>query len=152
MPCTPRRGRFLIEVRSGEDDLTGFAPPLYTRDMRMRSPILLLALILALVVAAGAAAAPILAQEGATPTPTPTPARSPAEVDALVQDIIERMTVEQRVGQLFLVTFVGNDTGPNSDIAQLVRDWHVGGRGAADRPTKTSAMKAIRPPRCSTYQ
>jgi len=118
--------------------------------MRMRSPILLLALILALVVAAGAAAAPILAQEGATPTPSPTPTRSPAEVDALVQEIIARMTVPQRVGQLFLVTFVGNDTGPNSDIAQLVRDWHVGGvvllttnenfRNEGDTPTQVLSL------------
>lgn len=97
--------------------------------MRTRSLILLVALILALFVAAGATAAPAAAQEGATPTPspTPTPARTPEEMETLVQEIISRMTTPQRVGQLFLVTFVGNDTGPNSDIARLVRDWHVGG-------------------------
>ncbi|RME81816.1 MAG: hypothetical protein D6775_12625, partial [Caldilineae bacterium] len=48
-------------------------------------------------------------------------------LDSLVRAIIERMSVEQRVGQLFLVTFAGNDTGPNSDVARLVRDLHVGG-------------------------
>ncbi len=62
------------------------------------------------------------AQDGETP-----PARTAAETDALVQKIIDSMSVEQRVGQLFLVTFQGADTGPNSDIAHLVRDLHVGG-------------------------
>lgn len=70
---------------------------------------------------------PSAAQED-TPTPAPTPAfLSEAQIDALSQQILARLTPEQRVGQLFLVTFVGNDTGPNSDIARLVRDWHVGG-------------------------
>ncbi|HEY79531.1 MAG TPA: hypothetical protein G4O05_00440, partial [Caldilineae bacterium] len=62
------------------------------------------------------------AQEGETP-----PVRTPEQTDALVQKIIDSMSVEQRVGQLFLATFQGNDTGPNSDIARLIRDLHVGG-------------------------
>ncbi len=49
------------------------------------------------------------------------------QIDDLIQQIISNMTAEQRVGQLFLVTFVGSDTGPNSDIARLIRDQHVGG-------------------------
>ncbi len=53
--------------------------------------------------------------------------RLPEKTDVLVQKIIDSMSVEQRVGQLFLVTFQGSDTGPNSDIAHLVRDLHVGG-------------------------
>jgi beta-N-acetylhexosaminidase len=37
------------------------------------------------------------------------------------------MTVADKVGQLFLVTFQGNDISDNSDIASLVRDYRVGG-------------------------
>ena len=37
------------------------------------------------------------------------------------------MTANDKVGQLFLVSFVGTDVGPNSDIAQLIRDLRVGG-------------------------
>lgn len=68
---------------------------------------------------------PSLAQES-TPTP-PTPVLSPQQLQTLTQEILAKMSPEQRVGQLFLITFVGNNTGPNSDIARLVRDWHVGG-------------------------
>ena len=37
------------------------------------------------------------------------------------------MTVADRVGQLFLVSYEGHDVGPNSDVATLVRDYRVGG-------------------------
>ncbi len=37
------------------------------------------------------------------------------------------MTVADRVGQLFLITFQGRDVAPDSDIAVLVRDYRVGG-------------------------
>jgi beta-N-acetylhexosaminidase len=50
-----------------------------------------------------------------------------ADLDAQVQALLETMTVEERVGQLFLVAFVGNDPSPGTDIAQLVRQDHVGG-------------------------
>ncbi len=83
----------------------------------LRSPLILLLLIPLLLVGAPAAA-----QEGETPQ-----ALTDEQIDALSQKIIANMTVEQRVGQLFLVTFLGDDTGPNSDIARLVRDLHVGG-------------------------
>ncbi|MCO6449582.1 MAG: hypothetical protein J5I90_02225 [Caldilineales bacterium] len=63
-----------------------------------------------------------VAQEG-----EPTQPLTDEQKDAIVQDIIASMTPEQRVGQLFLVTFAGSDTGPNSDIARLIRDWQIGG-------------------------
>ncbi|UCC63739.1 MAG: hypothetical protein JSV36_01380 [Anaerolineae bacterium] len=40
---------------------------------------------------------------------------------------MERLTVEQKVGQLFLVPFVGQDIGPESDIARLIAEYHIGG-------------------------
>ncbi|MFN2289791.1 MAG: glycoside hydrolase family 3 N-terminal domain-containing protein [Anaerolineae bacterium] len=49
------------------------------------------------------------------------------DLDARVENLLASMTVEERVGQLFLVTFVGKETGPESDVAQLVRQDRVGG-------------------------
>jgi beta-N-acetylhexosaminidase len=59
-----------------------------------------------------------------TPIPTPTqlPSTSPE-----VQAIFDRMTVADKIGQLFLVTFMGDDVSGGSDIATLVRDYRVGG-------------------------
>lgn len=46
---------------------------------------------------------------------------------AAVQDLFDIMTPEERVGQLFLVTFTGTDTGNTSKIYDLVVNQHVGG-------------------------
>ena len=54
-------------------------------------------------------------------------ALSDERIDALADSILQRLSVEQLVGQLFLVTFQGNDTGPDGDIARLIQDRHVGG-------------------------
>jgi beta-N-acetylhexosaminidase len=56
----------------------------------------------------------------------PVPVAAQAE-DDFVQEIIARMSVEERVGQLFVVTFAGSDVGPGSDIAQLIVQYRVGG-------------------------
>lgn len=56
-------------------------------------------------------------------TPTPSQAAQAAPVD----EYLNRMTPEEKVGQLFLVAFVGQDTGPESDIVQLVTQYEVGG-------------------------
>jgi len=42
-------------------------------------------------------------------------------------ELLERLTPEERVGQLFLVTFNGTDVGPESQIAALIDNHHVGG-------------------------
>jgi len=47
----------------------------------------------------------------------------PAEVLSL----FEALTPEERVGQLFLVTFTGTDTGPESHIYNLIANYHIGG-------------------------
>jgi beta-N-acetylhexosaminidase len=56
----------------------------------------------------------------------PMPVAAQAE-DDFVQEIIARMSVEERIGQLFVVTFAGSDVGPGSDIAQLIVQYRVGG-------------------------
>lgn len=40
---------------------------------------------------------------------------------------MDRMSPADKVGQLFLVTFMGDDVSATSDIATLVRDYRVGG-------------------------
>jgi beta-N-acetylhexosaminidase len=67
-------------------------------------------------------ATPNAAGPGVTPTPTQVPSTSPG-----VQAIFDRMTVADKIGQLFLITFMDTDVSRNSDIATLVRDYRVGG-------------------------
>ena len=58
--------------------------------------------------------------------PTPTP-----EVIALAtqkaQNLLERMTPEERIGQLFMVTFNGSSIDPESEIVDLISNYYVGG-------------------------
>ena len=63
--------------------------------------------------------------QGQPADPTPTPAAASRVLDA--KTILDRMTVADKVGQLFLVSFQGNDVSAESDIAVLVRDFRVGG-------------------------
>lgn len=44
-----------------------------------------------------------------------------------VRQLFEKMTPEERVGQLFLVTFTGKDTGNQSQIYDLIVNHHIGG-------------------------
>lgn len=45
----------------------------------------------------------------------------------IVSRQLNLMTPDERVGQLFLVTFTGTDTGADSQIYNLVANYHVGG-------------------------
>jgi beta-N-acetylhexosaminidase len=56
----------------------------------------------------------------------PVPVTAQAE-DDFIQEIIPRMSVEERIGQLFVVTFADSDIGSDSDIAQLISQYRVGG-------------------------
>jgi beta-N-acetylhexosaminidase len=58
----------------------------------------------------------------------PAPARAqPQPPSADVQTILASMTPEERVGQLFLVTFRGTDLSEGSQIHDLIMNHHVGG-------------------------
>ena len=64
----------------------------------------------------------------ATPTPTPTP--TPGPDDLLTQEInriITGMSIADKVGQLFVIDFQGNQVGTNSDIAELIQEYRIGG-------------------------
>ena len=67
---------------------------------------------------AGPTASP--APQGATPA-----AGSPAS--AAVDALMASLTPEQKIGQLFLVSFGGANAKPETDIYRLIREQHVGG-------------------------
>lgn len=46
---------------------------------------------------------------------------------AIVQSTLNSMTPEERVGQLFLVTYIGTDLSETSQVYDLIRNYHVGG-------------------------
>ncbi|MEM9775853.1 MAG: glycoside hydrolase family 3 N-terminal domain-containing protein, partial [Chloroflexota bacterium] len=43
------------------------------------------------------------------------------------QSLLESMTPEEKVGQLFLVTFTGSQLTLNSEVVDLIVDYHIGG-------------------------
>jgi len=48
-------------------------------------------------------------------------------VDPFVAERMVHMSPTEKVGQLFLVTFIGGDVGSESDIARLISEYRVGG-------------------------
>jgi len=56
----------------------------------------------------------------------PVRAQSPTP-SAAVRAVLDAMTPEERVGQLFLVSFTGTDTSAESQIYELIVQHHVGG-------------------------
>jgi len=57
----------------------------------------------------------------------PLPVRAQAGIPPEVVAILNSMTPEERVGQLFLVTFNGTDTSETSQIYNLMTQYHIGG-------------------------
>ena len=49
------------------------------------------------------------------------------EVDIKVQELLQKMTPEEKVGQLFLVAFQGREVTDKSEIYDLIVNRHVGG-------------------------
>ncbi len=65
-----------------------------------------------------------------TPTPLPTPDAAvlvQQEVDKQIEDFLQSMSPEDRVGQLFIIAFDGNTVSAQSDIAELIHDYRIGG-------------------------
>jgi beta-N-acetylhexosaminidase len=77
------------------------------------------ALLVVMVAFCQVLAAPMTARAQAA-TPPPLYART-------VAAIIKGMTVNQKVGQLFMMSFPGTDTTQTSDIADLIINYHIGG-------------------------
>ncbi len=49
------------------------------------------------------------------------------DTDLQAQQILDTLSTEERVGQLFIVPFVGDSAPPESDIADLILNYHIGG-------------------------
>ncbi|MBI1297692.1 hypothetical protein GC175_22380 [bacterium] len=92
--------------------------------------VLITATIWAKASATAQAAATVQAAEALTltPTPSPTPIPGPDDIlDRQINEMIARMSVAERVGQLFIVDFQGSTAGADADIAELIREYHIGG-------------------------
>lgn len=63
----------------------------------------------------------------ATLVPTPSVRAQGGIPPEEVLRLFESLTPEERVGQLFLITFNGTDTGLESQIYNLITNYHVGG-------------------------
>ncbi len=61
-----------------------------------------------------------------TLVPVPVRAQTP-HPSPEIQSILNSMTPEERVGQLFLVTFTGTETSTTSQVYDLITHYHVGG-------------------------
>ncbi|MCA9942417.1 MAG: hypothetical protein H6656_11755 [Ardenticatenaceae bacterium] len=64
------------------------------------------------------------------PATQPTQAQdddTPDAIQATAQAILDGMSASERVGQLFLVTFEGDQATFDSDIADLITNYHIGG-------------------------
>ena len=48
-------------------------------------------------------------------------------LEAQVEQIFTALTPNERVGQLFMVSFSGRNTDPDSNIARLIQEYHLGG-------------------------
>ena len=60
--------------------------------------------------------------------PMAVAAQEPAtDLDAAVEAVFNTLTPEERVGQLFMVAFEGNTIDANSNIANLIRKYRIGG-------------------------
>ncbi len=68
----------------------------------------------------------LLACSALVGTGAPAQAQAPTPPPNVLQQF-QRMTPEERVGQLFLVTFKGTDTSDKSQIYDLIANHHVGG-------------------------
>lgn len=50
-----------------------------------------------------------------------------ADPDVLAEQMLSKMTAEEKVGQLFIVTFEGSEVSNNSLLQQLIKQYHIGG-------------------------
>ena len=73
----------------------------------------------------------------------PSQAQDSDPLDLQVEQLMQQMSTAEKVGQLFLVTFLGNDVSPDSAIYDLITTIKWAG-WSCQRPTVTSSMTAIR--------
>lgn len=81
-----------------------------------------------------------------TPVAVNTPDAAEVELTAQVDALLARMSVADRIGQLFLITFEGSNTDFDSDIAELIHGYRVGGVVLSPRNGNFSNEKGIDTP------
>ncbi|HNZ15021.1 MAG TPA: glycoside hydrolase family 3 N-terminal domain-containing protein, partial [Anaerolineaceae bacterium] len=47
--------------------------------------------------------------------------------EQIILEMLQRMSPLEKAGQLMLVTFDGTDVSENSEIIELIQDYHIGG-------------------------
>lgn len=68
------------------------------------------------------------------------------EIDKQIDDFLQTMSPEDRVGQLFVIAFDGNMVSAPSDIAELVHDYRIGGVMLMPSRENFTNAKGIRTP------
>ena len=69
-----------------------------------------------------------------------------ALIDTQVDELIAQMGTEDKVGQLFLINFAGNDTSIASDIAVLIHAYRIGGVVLSPRHNNFTDQKGVDTP------
>lgn len=69
----------------------------------------------------------LLVLGGLLALPGPVSLAQAPSLDDQIAEIMSRMSVEDKVGQLFIVPFVGSNANPDSDIFLLLTEYKVGG-------------------------
>ena len=65
----------------------------------------------------------LLPAQAQTPAPTSTPSALTKQATAIVRN----MSPQQKIGQLFMISFPGSDAFVMSDVADLITNYRVGG-------------------------
>ena len=72
--------------------------------------------------------------------PIPIAQAEPRLQISKAQGVLASMTPEEKVGQLFLVTFQGTDTHDQTHIYDLIANQHVGGKDKRERLIRCSVQ------------
>ena len=121
-----------VPTNDGTPNSTDAAPEFGGLTPTLRATISITETFRAIATATAQAAQTMTAQ--ATPVPpetvSPTATPTPGPDALLTQDInriIAGMNVADKVGQLFIIDFQSNQVGANSDIAELIQEYRIGG-------------------------
>jgi beta-N-acetylhexosaminidase len=58
-------------------------------------------------------------------TPASTPSATPDTVNTAIRELLDRLPIEDKVGQMLMFGFAGTAAG--GDVQLMVRDWRIGG-------------------------
>ena len=64
---------------------------------------------------------------GSMPVPSLAQTTLPDSAEDCAREVLARMTAEEKVGQIFLVAFQGNEVSPESQIYDLIARYRIGG-------------------------